>query len=320
MCEIFLGKTSGNVYTVVCAVYLYGTLWAYTAVFGKAFATFLPFTGLDRMYHSYLVYLGIFACVVVPVSLMEFQEQIFVQVCLTVFRVVMLLVMVGTVLVAWYNEDNEFNGPPMTEGALPIPFNRPFEEIYDDIVWNVHFDKMYLLLPIAAYAYIFHHSVPSLSEPVEDKSKLPFIFNTALIISCVAYLLIGGIISTFMGDAIMPGSNLNWEVYSGRECDQHSGVPMYARLISLFVVLFPALDVASAYPLNAFTLGNTLMTFAFGSKRLNRMAKDEKREQARLKQFELDAKRERKRKRQKARERSEGRGDVELSNLNNLAK
>merc|ERR1719223_786038 len=249
---------------------------------------------------------------------MEFQEQIFVQVGLTIFRVVMLSLMVGTVLVAWYCEDNEFRGEVNDDHEIAIPSNRNFDELG---LTDVKFERMYLLLPIAAYASIFHHSVPSLSEPVEDKSKLPFIFNTALIVACISYLAIGGVISTVMGDAIRPGSNLNWETYTGRECDQIPGTlvstaPLYAKLVSLFVVLFPALDVASAYPLNAFTLGNTLMTFTFGSKRLNRMAKEEKREEARQERMRQEEEQEREREEREMRLAGEsGEGDVELSNI-----
>jgi hypothetical protein len=51
----------------------------------------------------------------------------------------------------------------------------------------------------------------------------------------------------------------------GRTCDQIDGKPpIYARIISFFVVLFPAIDVASAYPLNAYTLGNNLMSYHYG--------------------------------------------------------
>jgi hypothetical protein len=42
-------------------------------------------------------------------------------------------------------------------------------------------------------------------------------------------------------------------------------VPVYAKLIALFVVIFPSIDVASAFPLNAVTLGNNLMSAYYGT-------------------------------------------------------
>jgi hypothetical protein len=57
---------------------------------------------------------------------------------------------------------------------------------------------------------------------------------------------------------------LNWQFYWGT-LDADRNVPLYARCISTFVVLLPALDVASAFPLNAITLGNSLMSAYYGS-------------------------------------------------------
>ena len=41
--------------------------------------------------------------------------------------------------------------------------------------------------------------------------------------------------------------------------------PLYAEVISVFVVLFPAVDVVSAYPLYAYSLGNNIMSFTQSS-------------------------------------------------------
>lgn len=70
----------------------------------------------------------------------------------------------------------------------------------------------------------------------------------------------------------MSSSNLCWEFFVGIHTST-GGVPMYARLLSFFVVLFPAFDVASAYPLNAYTLGNNIMSAWYG----HDMRKEEKR-------------------------------------------
>jgi amino acid permease len=136
MAEIFLGKTGSTVYTSFAITYLYGTLWAYTAVFGRAFSTILPIAGLSQEYYSYIVYLSIFAVIVVPASLMEFSEQIYVQVCLTGMRVVMLLLMTGTIVFEVLNGDNEFYGETVSDHTLPTPYNRPFSEEL-----TFHFDR-----------------------------------------------------------------------------------------------------------------------------------------------------------------------------------
>jgi len=36
--------------------------------------------------------------------------------------------------------------------------------------------NLYVFLPIATYAFIYHHSIPGLSEPVKNKKQLGNIF------------------------------------------------------------------------------------------------------------------------------------------------
>ena len=83
LCTIFLGPVGQRLYTCTISMYMYGTLWAYTTVFANAFAAHLSLTHIHDT--DYMIYTLIFALVVVPVSLMEFSEQVSVQVALAVF-------------------------------------------------------------------------------------------------------------------------------------------------------------------------------------------------------------------------------------------
>ena len=57
------------------ATYLYGKLWAYSTVFGNAFSAYAMIFGTSP-YLNYVVYLLVFAFLVVPTSLFEFHEQV----------------------------------------------------------------------------------------------------------------------------------------------------------------------------------------------------------------------------------------------------
>jgi hypothetical protein len=92
-----------------------------------------------------------------------------------------------------------------------------------------------------------------LEHPVQDKRQLLRLFFTAVLLSMLLYILVGSIVSAYFGAASQQSSNLNWERY----CGPGDG------FLAFFVVIFPALDVASAFPLNAYTLGNTLMAAFF---------------------------------------------------------
>ena len=95
------------------------------------------------------------------------------------------------------------------------------------------------------------------------------VYTTALVISFAAYAAIAIGISTYFGEHTKVASNLNWRTYVGDGASGSTSTSstwdVVGRLVSFFVVLFPAMDVASAYPLNAITLGNNLMCAAFGS-------------------------------------------------------
>jgi hypothetical protein len=105
--------------------------------------------------------------------------------------------------------------------------------------------------------------VPSLAHPVQNKRSLVKIFTLALLISFAAYAVLGTVVSLFFGADLNTASNLNWETYVGMR-NKDGSVPIYAQIVTFFVVLFPALDVASAFPLNAFTLGNNMMSAYYG--------------------------------------------------------
>lgn len=255
LCGIFLGTAGKNIFSCLISIYMYGTLWAYCTVFASAFAAQIPL-GSHENDVSYFVYLIVFAAVVVPLSLMELSEQIYVQVTLTIFRGVMLGVMILTTGAAYFRGGHDF-GEESNE-SFDVPGGGNGSDIYD-----MNFSKIYLFLPIAGYAYIFHHSVPALSDPVEDKKSLTKMFSVALLISFAAYALLGVVVSLYFGTGVNASSNLNWRQYRGQRTSDGS-IVWYAPVVSFFVVLFPALDVASAYPLNAFTLGNNLMSAFYG--------------------------------------------------------
>ena len=255
LCGIFIGKPAKQAFTYLIGIYMYGTLWAYCTVFANAFSTQLSFgEGWEEV--SYYSYLFLFALMVIPLSLMELSEQIYVQVTLTIFRAIMLSVMIITTGAAYFRGGHDF-GEESNE-SFDVAGGGNGSDIYD-----VNFSHVYLFLPIAAYAYIFHHSVPALSDPIENKQSLTKMFAVALFISFAAYSVMGMVVSLYFGHYVDTSSNLNWQTYHG-PLNSDGSSPWYAPVVAFFVVLFPALDVASAYPLNAFTLGNNLMSAYYG--------------------------------------------------------
>jgi hypothetical protein len=115
------------------------------------------------------------------------------------------------------------------------------------------------MLPICAFAHIFHHSIPGLSHPVEKRKHLGSIFRFTVIFCIVAYSLVAWRLGTVLGEATNQSVNLNWNTYHPENSPR-----WLTRCIAMYIVCFPALDVLSAFPLNAITLGNNLLGAAYG--------------------------------------------------------
>lgn len=255
LCDIFIGTAGKRFYAGIISVYMYGTLWVFGTVFGNSLSThFQEYLPLSLVPYSYHIFLALFASIVVPISCMELTEQVIVQVTLSICRVFMILVMLSTILYADYTDTQPF-----------IEFPDPIKHAsLDRMDWS----KLYIILPIAAYANVFHHSIPALAQPVQNKKDLLVVFLSTIMFCLVAYSCIGAIISTFFGDFMKTSSNLHWISYTGSSDSMPgqtaSAIPLYAKFISTYVVCFPGLDVSSAFPLCAITLGNNLMSAYYG--------------------------------------------------------
>lgn len=145
------------------------------------------------------------------------------------------------------------------------------------------------LIPVCIYAFIFHHSVPILAQPLRNKYTIRRVFAVAFGITCVSYVSIGFLVAYYFGSDINAQCNLNWRSYVGcmhppaaygnvtqpgvpcssvetwgPSCVSVSDRPASASIVSFIVLIFPALDVLSAFPLSAITLGNNLMSACLG--------------------------------------------------------
>jgi len=246
LCEIFLGTLGRRVYMITLSLYMLGTLWAYSTLFATTLSGHVPLHGFSR--NGFDVYLFIFGVIVVPPTLVELNEQVYMQVSLSVGRVVMFLTMLLTILQANLNPEKlVFSSkispsPQILESTPPFAFGA---------LWQPN--KLCLLIPICAFANIFHHSLPGLSASIQDKKQLARLFMTALIVCFVGYASLAVTVSSFFGNDTNVASNLNWQRYQG------IGNLNTARVVSFFVIIFPAIDVASAFPLNAITLANSVM-------------------------------------------------------------
>jgi len=112
----------------------------------------------------------------------------------------------------------------------------------------------------AIYAFMCHHSLPSIITPIKNKNRLNFIIILDLIAILFTYLLLSWSTIWAFGSVTNP------------TCDNTPGPPCTLQKlitfnfasysvhgIAVFLVLFPVFTLSSNFPLIAITLRNNLM-------------------------------------------------------------
>lgn len=110
-----------------------------------------------------------------------------------------------------------------------------------------------------------------LTHPARDKEKIGVVFTFTNVFTVSAYLVLGLTLGSSFGNSIEQSSNINWSKFRANtgyinENGVVVGAAWWTKVISMYIMLFPAIDVMSAYPLNAITLGNNLFGAYFGNR------------------------------------------------------
>jgi len=109
---------------------------------------------------------------------------------------------------------------------------------------------------VGVYALIMHQSIPVLAEASRKRGKpLANAFGMAFLTTCTFYMLIGLLLALYFGTNVGPQCNLMWEQYVGCVAKPEvGGLPItaddatwWARAIRCMILLFPAIDVLTAY-------------------------------------------------------------------------
>ena len=124
-----------------------------------------------------------------------------------------------------------------------------------------------VMFTTAIFSQLFQHSVPGLISPLthEHRKLVPTIFKAALATTSLIYITTGCMCVLYFGDHLQQSVNLNFVNFTWGYNYSITDDNIWNRLgailvssISMIVVLFPALDTLSVFPLIANTLGNNL--------------------------------------------------------------
>jgi len=244
LCEHFLGDFyARGVYQGSLMALAYIGLLAYAQVFAQGILSFALGPTAEADSASQALTLLVFSCVVVPLSLYDLNEQVHVQVGMSVLRFVSLgILLVGTLVAMWV--DPTYSTSPPRE-QVPVPW------------FNV--DGFGLMFTTAVFSQLFQHSVPGLVRPLayHQRQEIPRVFGGALLTTAALYILLGAAAVVYFRQDTRTSINLNFAGYYFG-LSETSVLRPVVGLLTTIVVLFPALDTLSVYPLIANTLGNNL--------------------------------------------------------------
>lgn len=278
----FLGPVWNHGYVAVLTLWATGTLWGFSAVVGTTMAALwpaplpIPWTGdvtpgpcnVDTDANCAPTYRGwvlMFALVVIPLTCLRMREQKWLQMLLAAGRVAVLACMTIVVVVAAASCDVS-----------------PFAQVGAD--WHPYTtlakpSGLTVLLPIAVTTTLFHESISTVAVAVAEPSKLRSTFRYAFIVVTSSYVLMSSALGWYFGSNLQAQSTLEFRGYLGctaatefhaagksvipaqlMELDR----PWWAWAIVYYVLIFPAIDVVSAFPLNAIALANNVLVAVQG--------------------------------------------------------
>jgi amino acid permease len=249
MFDVILGPRWKNAYKLVLGLFIFGTIWSYASVFGTSMAARIPidipgiglvinggetcdiYTNLSSGCNSlYWFYLILFACIVVPLTCMDLKDQQFFQVLLSICRFAMIGMIIGTV--SYGANQNISHGGSF--GVAPLP--------------TAPASGVLAFIPVAVFAQIYHHSISPITQHLREKHAAPKVFGAAMLCCTILYAVLGVLVGSYYGIDVVASCVINWT-------KPNAPGALWIRSI---IVLFPAFDILSAYPLNAITLAGNL--------------------------------------------------------------
>ena len=206
-------------YLILLTLITFAACLAYCTVAGSAWSVNLPLNFGDVHQctgnsfsnfpeggcgNAYRFCLFIFACIVVPLTLLDLKEQAIIQFLLGVFRFVTVGAIIIYCLVHLFQHDS---GVVCTRDSTTVD-TQHYPKTY---LWeNFDFSGWLLSIPVFSYAFILHQAIPALTHPVKEKKWLRGYFSALYIILGGTYLLMGLVVSLWFGHCLLETCTLNW--------------------------------------------------------------------------------------------------------------
>eukprot|EP01105_Mastigella_eilhardi_P019075 TRINITY_DN4470_c0_g1_i1.p1 TRINITY_DN4470_c0_g1~~TRINITY_DN4470_c0_g1_i1.p1 ORF type:complete len:453 (+),score=90.52 TRINITY_DN4470_c0_g1_i1:389-1747(+) len=259
VCHLFAGKTGKYISAVTLSLCLWGCLWTYVSVFASCmsqtiFSTFtnercvVGYRGApqpsENCRQMYIVCAFSYGMVVFAVSLVDYVDQALYQIVVLFYKLFGFSMMIVTVLVAMCT-----NGPmqPTGEGVKTSDF------------WRVDIRGFGHLFTGITFAFLMQYNIPDAVFPVRQKHSLQRVIAGAVSTVTVVFLAVSLLCGAFFNDRLFSIATFNWESYTGRDGGWgKGGKTWFGWLCTITVLLLPAVDLLSVFPLVAVSLATNM--------------------------------------------------------------
>jgi len=257
MCELLSGTALKRIYNTLIGLYLFCTMLAYTTVFSTAMSHHIPIPfifrgqtcanheGEDGCTQLHNFYIALFAVFVIPLSMVGVKEQVSFQVCMTALRFCAGFLMAGTCLYGFYSGNRVFDSSiPENQNIVLFSFSHTFQ-----------------MLTPALFAQNMNAFVSIVVHDLKDKNSIGKVGRIGMLATCALYCSLGICVALYLGAAVPQTSNVIWAHFTG-------GVEssVLVRAVASFIILFPALDVLSIFPLNGIAMATNMMAGVYHDK------------------------------------------------------
>eukprot|EP01132_Coremiostelium_polycephalum_P007607 gene7607-9356_t len=245
MAKIFLGNIGHKIFYFILVIYLFGDLAIYAVTVPTSLATVTGGYSIGSLhmtsYSVYYLYLILFAVFVTPFSLFNFQKTKYLQIVTLFTRNVafFMMIILSIIFIA------QGKGASITE--LPL-----FE-----------IKSLPKMFGVSIYAFMCHHSLPSIITPIEKKKKLTFLMAIDFLCILIAYSALCITALFAFGNVTNPTCTPN-NIHTFIPCTIQSlyifNFSSYnVKFIADFLALFPVFTLSTNYILISITLRNNLM-------------------------------------------------------------
>jgi amino acid permease len=257
--EVF-GGPMYVIYVIGIFCFLIGSEVAYASIFSSSLAAHIPLgalstcdiyaptASLSSCRVNYRIFTAVFSVLMVYFTIKGFSEQVWMQSVMTFMRFLVMVVVISASLHSIATHSNFSNTD------------------FNNVEWPPAFNSAAIgkAIPILFFANMFTMTVPSLAEVVKNRPyTLPRIGLLTVLTCGVTYLILGLAVSFAVYD-VPSMSNIAFSYYSAGYAQDER--PIWTVLVEYIVLLFPALDVVSSFPLYSIVLSDNLFSMFYGQR------------------------------------------------------